>query len=81
MRSSDEFIDNIYLTYDKILLKLKLLGIKTKNGKEITHTDLRQAGLIMLKKHSTCRWRSTKIKSKHYFILYEGFLWLVYVYF
>lgn len=81
MKSSDEFIDNIYLTYDKILLKLKLLGIKTKNGKEITHEDLRQAVLIMLKKHPTCRWRSTKIKSKHYFILYEGFLWLVFVYF
>ncbi|MBR2587670.1 MAG: hypothetical protein IKD77_00480 [Bacilli bacterium] len=81
MRSSDEFIDNIYLTYDKILFKLRLLGIKTKNGKEITHADLRQAVLIMLKKHPTCRWRSTKIKSKHYFILYEGFLWLVYVYF
>ncbi len=81
MRSSDEFIDNIYLTYDKILLRLKLLGIKTKNGKEITHVDLRQAILIMLKKHPTCRWRSVKIKSKHYFILYEGFLWLVYVYF
>lgn len=81
MRSSDEFIDNIYLTYDKILLRLNLLGIKTKNGKEITHADLRQAVLIMLKKHPTCRWRSTKIKSKHYFILYEGFLWLMYVYF
>lgn len=47
MESSDEFIDNIYLTYDKILLRLKLLGIKTKNGKEITHSDLRQAVLIM----------------------------------
>ncbi len=27
------------------------------------------------------QWRSTKIQSKHYFILYEGFLWLMHVYF
>lgn len=35
----------------------------------------------MEKKHSTCRWKSEKIKSKKYFILAEGFRWLRFVYF
>ena len=35
----------------------------------------------MLKKHPTCRWRSTKIRSKRYYIVIEGFYWLVSVYF
>ena len=35
----------------------------------------------MLKKHPTCRWRSEKLKSKKYFILDEGYVWLLQVYF
>lgn len=35
----------------------------------------------MIKKHSSCRWRSEKIRSKRYYILFEEYLWLVYVYF
>lgn len=73
--------DKVFMSYDKILKLLNILNIKTKNGKEITHTDLRQAVLIMLKKHPTCRWRSTRYKSRKYLILYEGYLWLRYVYF
>ncbi len=79
--SSDEFIDSIFLSYEKILTRLKLLDIKTKMGQEITHHDLRQAVNIMEKKHPNCRWKSVRLKSKRHFVLYEGFLWLVFVYF
>lgn len=80
-KNSEEFTDNIYLSYDKILKRLKLQNIKTKSGKEITHKDLRLAIDIMLKKHPTCRWQSQKIRSKMYYIVYEGYLWLLHVYF
>lgn len=79
--SSDEFIENIFLSYDKILTKLELLNVRTKSGKTIEHDDLRQAVKVMLKKHPTCRWQSEKIKSKRHFIIQEGFLWLTFVYF
>ena len=36
-------LDDFFLSYNKILLRLKLLNMKTKNGKEITHKDLRYA--------------------------------------
>lgn len=81
MQDSQEFIEDIFLSYKRILEKFKILNIKTKNGKEITNVDLRQAVLIMLKKHPTCRWRCKKISSKYYCILHEGYLWLMYVYF
>ena len=35
----------------------------------------------MEKKHPSCRWKREKIKSKRYYILIEGFYWLIYVYF
>ncbi len=76
----DEF-DKVFLPYWKILDKLKILNIKTKNGKEITHKDLRKAVSVMNKKHPICRWQSEKIRSRRYYILFEGYLWLVYVYF
>ena len=76
----DEF-DKVFLPYWKILNKFKALNIKTKKGKEITHKDLRKAIDIMVKKHPTCRWRSEKVRSKRYYILFEGYLWLIYVYF
>ena len=69
----DEF-DKVFLSYWKILNKFKILNIKTKNGKEITHKDLRKAISVMNKKHPTCRWQSEKIKSKRYYILFEGYL-------
>ena len=46
--SSDEFIDNIFLSYDKILKRLKLQNVKTKSGKEVTHKDLRKVCLHIL---------------------------------
>ena len=81
MQDSQEFIEDIFLSYNGILERFKMLNIKTKNEKEITNVDLRQAVLIMLKKHPTCRWRCKKINSKYYYILHEGYLWLMYVYF
>lgn len=74
-------LDSIFLSYEKILYRFKIMNIKNKGGKEITHKDLRYAVLVMLKKHPTCRWRSEKVKSNNYYILYEGYLWLLHVYF
>ena len=78
---SEQFFDSIFLSYNKILMRLHALGITTKNGKEISELDLRRAVDIMIKKHPTCRWRSEKIKSKKYFVLIEGYYWLTQVYF
>ena len=82
MRSdSEKILDSIFLSYNKIVNKLNSLGKTTKHGKEISHTDLRKAINVMLKKHPTCRWRSEKIESRKYFVLIEGFAWLNQVYF
>ena len=80
-RSSEQALDSIFLSYNKILKRFQLLGVTTKYGKEITHEDLRKAIEVMLKKYPTCRWRSEKVKSKKYFILDEGYVWLIQVYF
>ena len=80
-RTPESRLDSVFLSYEKILRRFNLWGITTKNGKEITHTDLRKAVDVMLKKHPTCRWRSEKIKSNNYFVLIEGFAWLQQVYF
>ena len=74
-------LDSVFLSYEKILRRFNMCGVTTKNGKEITHTDLRKAVNVMLKKHPTCRWRSEKIKSNNYYILIEGYAWLKQVYF
>lgn len=42
-RDSEQVLDSIFLSYNKILNRLDLLGITTKHEKEITHTDLRKA--------------------------------------
>lgn len=78
---SQNQLDNIFLSYNKILKRLKANNVTTKNNNEITHKDLRLAVSTMLKKHPNCRWQSDKIKSKRYFILIEGYLWIRYVYF
>ena len=80
-RDSEQALDNIFLSYDKILKRLQLLGITTKNGKEVKHVDLRKAVDVMLKKHPTCRWRSEKVRSRKYLILIEGYEWIKRVYF
>ena len=80
-RDSERALDNIFLSYDKILKGLKLLGITTKHGKEVKHVDLRKAVDVMLKKHPTCRWRSEKVRSRKYLILIEGYEWIKRVYF
>ena len=80
-RDSEQILDSVFLSYDKILKRLKLLGTTTKHGKEVKHVDLRKAVDVMLKKHPTCRWRSEKIRSRKYFILVEGYYWIKFVYF
>lgn len=47
-------LDGIFLSYEKILYRFKIMNIKTK---------------------------SEKVKSNNYYILYEGYLWLLHVYF
>lgn len=78
---SEQFLDSIFLSYNKILNRLHALGITTKHGQEISHMDLRKAIGVMIEKHPTCRWRSEKIRSRKYFILVEGYYWLTQVYF
>lgn len=78
---SEQFLDSIFLSYNKILNRLQALGITTKHGKEISHIDLRKAIDVMVEKHPTCRWRSEKIRSRKYFVLVEGYYWLTQVYF
>ena len=80
-RDSQQILDSIFLSYNKILKRLQLLGITTKHGKEVKHVDLRKAVDVMLKKHPTCRWRSEKVRSRKYFILVEGYDWIKFVYF
>ncbi len=80
-RDPEQAFDSIFLSYNKILKTFKLIRVTTKNGKEITHVDLRKAIDVMLKKHPTCRWRSEKVRSRKYFVLIEGYSWLNQVYF
>ena len=72
-RDSEQALDSIFVSYNKILKRFKLLGVTTKYGREITHEDLRKAVNIMLRKHLTCRWRREKVKIRKYFILDEGY--------
>lgn len=81
MPSSEDIRKLIFLNYEEILEEFKKKEIKTKSGKGITHKDLRTAILVMLEKHSSCRWQSEKIRKKYYYIQYEGFIWLRDVYF
>ena len=78
---SEQVLDSIFLSYNKILKRFQLLGVTTKYGKKITHKDLRKAIEVMLKKHPTCRWRSKKVRSRKYFILVEWYYWIKFVYF
>ena len=78
---SQQILDSIFLSYNKILMRLHNLGLTTKNGKEISHMDLRKAIDVMVEKHPTCRWRSEKIRSRKYFVLIEAYYWLKQVYF
>lgn len=78
---SQQILDSIFLSYNKILKRLNNLGLTTKHGKEISHMNLRKAIDLMLQKHPTCRWRSEKIRSRKYFVLIEGYYWLTQVYF
>lgn len=76
---TEKELEKIYISYNRVLYKLKLLNVTSKNGKEITAKDLRYAISFMNKKHTSCRWKCKK-KNKHY-ILIEGYYWLIFVYF
>lgn len=78
---SQQTLDSIFLSYNKILKKLHNLGLTTKHRKEISEVDLRKAINVMVEKHPSCRWRSDKIRSRKYFVLIEGYYWLTKVYF
>lgn len=82
MISNDvEIYDKIFLSYGKILNRLNNENITKKNGSKIVEEDLRRAIQIMLEKHPTCRWRSERMMSKRFYILIEGYSWLLKVYF
>ncbi len=74
-------LDEVFLSYDKILYRLNIQKIKTKTGKDIKHKDLRYAIQVMQRKHKNCRWKSEKIRSRNFYILIEGYYWLISVYF
>lgn len=74
-------LDEVFLSYDKILYRLNIKNIKTKDNKEITHKDLRKAITVMQRKHKNCRWKSEKVRSRNFYILIEGYYWLINVYF
>lgn len=74
-------LDEVFLSYDKILYRLNTQKIKTKTGNDITHKDLRYAIQVMQRKHKNCRWKSEKIRSRNFYILIEGYYWLINVYF
>lgn len=79
--NTEKELEKIFISYDRVLYRLKILNIKTKGGKEVTHKDLRYAVNYMEKKHPTCRWKCQKSKGKKHYILIEGYYWLTYVYF
>ncbi len=45
---SQQILDSIFLSYNKILKKLHNLGLTTKHGKEISEMDLRKAIDVMV---------------------------------
>ena len=49
-------LENVFLSYNRIIEKLNNENVTTKTGNIITHKDLRQAVEVMLKKHYKCRW-------------------------
>lgn len=48
-KDTQQILDSIFLSYNKILKRLHNLGLTTKHGKEISHMDLRKAIEIMIK--------------------------------
>lgn len=74
-------MDKIFLSYKKILYRLRLNNIKTASDKEVKYSDLAQACDTMQKKHSKCRWKFTRNKKNKCYVLIEGYYWLLSVYF
>ncbi len=49
IKDIEQEMDKIFLTYEKILYRFKVLNITTKHGKEISHLDLRKAVDMMIR--------------------------------
>ena len=73
---SEQMLDSVFLSYNKILKKLHLFRLTTKQGKEITELDFRKAIDVMLENILLVDG-----EVKRYYILDEGNKWLRYVYF
>lgn len=73
-------MDKIFLSYEKILNKLRNNNITTASNTKIKYWDLAQACKIMDKKHPNCRWKFYRKNNKCY-VLNEGYYWLIFVYF
>lgn len=78
---SEIVMDNLFLSYNKVLNGLHILKLKTASNKEICYSDVAQACKIMHQKHSKCRWVFTQKKKNKHYVLIEGFYWLMSVYF
>ena len=59
---SEQVLDSIFLSYNKILKRLHSLGVTTKHGKEISHIDLRKAIDVMLKNIQLVDGKVKKLK-------------------
>ncbi len=82
LRSSEQALDSIFLSYNKILNKLHNLGLTTKYEKEISHVDLRKSYRGYVKKNiQLVDGEVKKVRSRKYFVLIEGYYWLLNVYF
>lgn len=81
IRDTESVMDDLFLSYNKILKIFKKMNVKTASNKDVTYSDLKEACRLMQMKHSKCRWRFTQKKQNKYYILIEGFYWLQFVYF
>ncbi len=64
---SQQILDSIFLSYNKILIRLHNLGLTTKHGKEISPYGFKKAIEVMIEKHQHEKWRSEKIRSRKIF--------------
>lgn len=81
IKDSEVEMNKLFLSYPQILKLLEMNKKKTKTGKEICLNNLRTAIQVMTKTHPSCRWKYSRKKKNKYYILIEGYYWLLSVYF
>lgn len=81
IKDSEMEMNKLFLSYPKVLKLLQMNKKKTRFGKEIYPNNLRAAIEVMEKKHPSCRWKYRRKKKNKYYILIEGYYWLLSVYF